>query len=110
MHFPFSVETGVTSARVTYLDSCLACHANGVRLGDRVVVGGKAGVADNLKIGDDVVLGGGSIVLSNVPAGRVMMGYPATKMQTHIEGYKALRRLPRTLPALNAVTSQVSAT
>ena len=69
-------------------------------IGDRVVVGGKAGLADNLKVGDDVVLGGGSIVLSNVPAGRVMMGYPATKMQTHIEGYKALRRLPRTLREL----------
>lgn len=80
---------------------CLLCAQAGVAgstvIGDRVVVGGKAGVADNLKIGNDVVLGGGSIVLSNVPAGRVMMGYPATKMQIHIEGYKALRRLPRTL-------------
>lgn len=80
---------------------CLLCAQAGVAgstvIGDRVVVGGKAGIADNLKVGDDVVLGGGSIVLSNVPAGRVMMGYPATKMQTHIEGYKALRRLPRLL-------------
>jgi UDP-3-O-[3-hydroxymyristoyl] glucosamine N-acyltransferase len=25
------------------------------------------------------------------------MGYPATKMQLHIESYKALRRLPRLL-------------
>ncbi|MEO0932130.1 MAG: UDP-3-O-(3-hydroxymyristoyl)glucosamine N-acyltransferase, partial [Pseudomonadota bacterium] len=66
-------------------------------IGDRVVVGGKAGIADNLTVGDDVVLGGGSVVLSNVPAGRVMMGYPATKMQTHIDSYKALRRLPRLL-------------
>lgn len=80
---------------------CLLCAQAGVAgstvIGDRVIVGGKAGVADNLKIGDDVVLGGGSIVLSHVPAGRVMMGYPATKIQTHIEGYKAMRRLPRTL-------------
>lgn len=80
---------------------CLLCAQAGVAgstvIGDRVVIGGKAGVADNLKVGDDVVLGGGSVVLSNVPAGRVMMGYPATKMQTHIEGYKALRRLPRVL-------------
>jgi UDP-3-O-[3-hydroxymyristoyl] glucosamine N-acyltransferase len=82
-------------------EHCLLCAQAGVAgstvLGDRVVVGGKAGVADNLIVGDDVVLGGGSVVLSNVPKGRVMMGYPATKMQTHIEGYKALRRLPRTL-------------
>ncbi len=82
-------------------EHCLLCAQAGVAgstvIGDRVVVGGKAGVADNLKVGDDVVLGGGTIVLSNVPAGRVMMGYPATKMQTHIESYKALRRLPRLL-------------
>ena len=80
---------------------CLLCAQAGVAgstvIGDRVVVGGKAGIADNLIVGDDVVLGGGSVVLSNVPKGRVMMGYPATKMQTHIEGYKALRRLPRML-------------
>ena len=83
---------------------CLLCAQAGVAgstvLGDRVVVGGKAGIADNLKVGDDVVLGGGSVVLSNVPAGRVMMGYPATKMQTHIESYKALRRLPRLMREL----------
>lgn len=82
-------------------EHCLLCAQAGIAgstvVGDRVVVGGKAGVADNLIVGDDVVLGGGSVVLSNVPKGRVMMGYPATKMQTHIEGYKALRRLPRTL-------------
>jgi len=82
-------------------EDCLLCAQAGVAgsyvVGDRVVVGGKAGVADNLTVGDDVVLGGGSIVLSNVPKGRVMMGYPATKMQTHIESYKALRRLPRLL-------------
>lgn len=80
---------------------CLLCAQAGVAgstvLGDRVVVGGKAGIADNLKVGDDVVLGGGSVVLSNVPAGRVMMGYPATKMTTHVDSYKALRRLPRIL-------------
>ena len=83
---------------------CLLCAQAGVAgstvIGDRVVIGGKAGVADNLSVGDDVVLGGGSVVLSNVPAGRVMMGYPATKMQTHVEGYKALRRLPRILRGL----------
>ena len=85
-------------------EHCLLCAQAGVAgstvIGNRVVVGGKAGIADNLIVGDDVVLGGGSVVLSNVPKGRVMMGYPATKMQTHIEGYKALRRLPRMLREL----------
>ena len=85
-------------------EHCLLCAQAGVAgstvVGDRVVVGGKAGIADNVTIGADVVLGGGSVVLSNVPAGRVMMGYPATKMHTHLESYKALRRLPRLLNSL----------
>lgn len=82
-------------------EDCLLCAQSGVAgstvIGDRVVVGGQAGVADNLKVGDDVVLGGATVVLSNVPSGRVMMGYPATRMQSHLESYKALRRLPRLL-------------
>lgn len=85
-------------------EDCLLCAQAGVAgssvIGNRVVVGGKAGIADNLKIGDDVVLGGGAVVLSHVAAGRVMMGYPATRMQTHIDSYKALRRLPRILAGL----------
>ena len=87
-------------------EHCLLCAQAGVAgstvIGDRTVVGGQAGVADNLKIGSDVVLGGASVVLSNVPAGRVMMGYPATRMTTHVESYKALRRLPRLLKSLAA--------
>lgn len=66
-------------------------------LGDRVVLGGKAGVADNITVGDDAVLTGATIALSNVPARKIMMGYPAVPIATHIEIYKALRRLPRLL-------------
>ncbi len=86
-------------------DHCLLCGhvglAGSVTIGDRSVLGGKVGISDNLTIGADVVLSGGSIVLSNVPAGRVMMGYPATKLDTQVESYKALRRLPRILKELS---------
>lgn len=85
-----------------------AAVAGSTVIGDRVVIGGKAGVADNLKIGDDVVLGGGSIVLSNVPAGRVMLGYPAMPMAAHVESYKALRRLPRLLRRMAGAEKPVS--
>ena len=64
-------------------------------IGQNVVFGGKSGASDNLVIGDRVIFGGGSIALSNVPAGRVMLGYPAVKMDSHVESYKGLRRLPR---------------
>jgi UDP-3-O-[3-hydroxymyristoyl] glucosamine N-acyltransferase len=42
-----------------------------------------------------VIAGGATKIISNVPAGRVVMGYPAVKMETHTEIYKAQRRLPR---------------
>jgi len=69
--------------------------AGSVRIGDNVILGGQVGVVDNIFIGDGVVAGGGTVILSNAPAGRVLLGYPATKMETHVETYKALRRLPR---------------
>jgi UDP-3-O-[3-hydroxymyristoyl] glucosamine N-acyltransferase len=59
------------------------------------VFGGQVGVADNLTVGSDVIAGGASKILSNVPSGRAVLGYPAVKMETHVESYKALRRLPR---------------
>ena len=34
-------------------------------------------------------------IFTNAPAGRVLLGYPAVKMETHVEMQKALRRLPR---------------
>jgi len=89
---------------------CLLCGRVGIAgstvIGDRVVLAGGVGLADNLRIGDDAVITAGSGVLSNVPAGRVMMGYPATRMDAQIESYKALRRLPRILRDLAAGVSK----
>ncbi|ETX14391.1 UDP-3-O-(3-hydroxymyristoyl) glucosamine N-acyltransferase [Roseivivax halodurans JCM 10272] len=69
--------------------------AGSVTIGDFVVLAGQVGVSDNIRIGDNVICGGSTIVLSSIPAGRVMLGYPAMKMDQHLEVYKALRRLPR---------------
>lgn len=78
---------------------CLLCGQVGVagssRIGDRVVLAGQCGVNDNIFIGDDVICGGGTKIFTNAPAGRVLLGYPAVKMETHVEMQKALRRLPR---------------
>ncbi|MEM6634997.1 MAG: UDP-3-O-(3-hydroxymyristoyl)glucosamine N-acyltransferase [Pseudomonadota bacterium] len=93
-------------------DNCLICAMSGlagsVRMGNRVVVGAKGGISDNLVIGDDVVIAGGSGVLSNVPTGQMVMGYPATKMETNLNMYKALRRLPRLLGDFKALQNAVS--
>jgi UDP-3-O-[3-hydroxymyristoyl] glucosamine N-acyltransferase len=78
---------------------CLLCgqvgFAGSAVLGDRVVLGGQCGVSDNIEIGSDVVAAGATKIYSNVPAGRMLMGSPAVKLDTHVEMYKALRRLPR---------------
>lgn len=79
-----------------------------VEIGNHVVMGGQCGAVDNIFIGDGVIAAGGSKILSNVPAGRVVMGYPAVKMETHTDIYKAQRRLPRILRDLDALKKVVS--
>ncbi len=78
---------------------CLLCGQVGIagsaRIGDRVVLAGQCGVNDNIFVGDDVVAGGATKIFTNAPAGRVLLGYPAVKMESHVEMQKALRRLPR---------------
>jgi UDP-3-O-[3-hydroxymyristoyl] glucosamine N-acyltransferase len=80
-------------------EDCLLCGQTGiagsVKIGDRVILGGQTGVVDNIFIGDDVITGGGTKVLSNAPAGRVLLGYPGIKMETHIQAWKNIRRLDR---------------
>lgn len=69
--------------------------AGSVEIGDQVVLGGRVCVQDNIFVGKGVIAGFGSVIMSNVPAGRAMLGYPAVQMQTSLDSYKALRRLPR---------------
>lgn len=91
---------------------CLFCGQVGIagsaRIGDRVVLGGQCGVNDNIFVGDDVIAGGATKIFTNAPAGRVLMGSPAMRMETHVEVYKALRRLPRLLQRLDLRHKSVS--
>ncbi|MCV3270851.1 UDP-3-O-(3-hydroxymyristoyl)glucosamine N-acyltransferase [Roseobacter sinensis] len=90
---------------------CLICGcvgiAGSVDIGNYVILGGQVGVSDNIFIGDGVIAGGGSKILSNVPAGRSLLGYPAVKMETHVESYKATRRLPRLMRDVAALQKAV---
>ena len=80
-------------------DDCLICGQVGIagssEIGNRVILGGQCGVNDNIFVGDDVIAGGATKIFTNAPKGRVLLGYPGVKMETHIEMQKALRRLPR---------------
>lgn len=92
-------------------EDCLLCGQAGVagstRIGNRVVLGGQAGVVDNIFVGDDVVAGAGTLITSNAPAGRVLMGSPAVRMDQHVEIYKVTRRLPRMLAQLGELQKTV---
>ncbi len=82
--------------------------AGSTTIGNNVVFGGQVGITDNTTIGDNVIAGGATKVLSRVPAGQVILGYPAIKMETHLEMYKALRRLPRFMKKFEALQKSVS--
>ncbi len=85
-------------------EDCLICGQVGIagsaRIGNRVVMAGQCGVNDNIFVGDDVIAGGATKIFTNAPAGRVLLGYPAVKMETHIEMQKAARRLPRFMKSM----------
>jgi UDP-3-O-[3-hydroxymyristoyl] glucosamine N-acyltransferase len=97
---------------VTIGRDCLLCGQTGiagsVRIGDRVVLGGQTGVADNVFIGDDVITGAGTMILANAPAGRVLLGYPAMKMEGAIEAARNIRRLPRLIAEVAALRKSVT--
>jgi UDP-3-O-[3-hydroxymyristoyl] glucosamine N-acyltransferase len=90
VHIAHNVEVG----RDTLLCGQVGI-AGSTRIGDRVVLAGQCGVGDNLFVGDDVIAGGATKIMTNAPAGRVLLGYPALKMETHIDAQKNIRRLGR---------------
>ncbi len=90
VHIGHNVEVG---------EDCLLCGQVGIagssRIGNRVVLAGQCGVSDNIFVGDDVIAGGATKIFSNAPKGRVLLGSPAMKMESHVELQKHLRRLGR---------------
>lgn len=103
VHLGHNVEVG---------EDTLICGQVGIagstKIGNRVVLGGQVGVSDNIFVGDDVVAGGATKILSKVPAGRVVLGYPAMKMEHFIEASRNWRRLPRLMDDIAMLKKAVS--
>ena len=53
-----------------------------------------------------MVITGNTGVASHVGDNRIMAGYPAVRLDQHVEMYKALRRLPRVLARLEAAAAE----
>ena len=92
-------------------EGVLICGQTGIAgsttIGDRSVLGGQTGIGDNLVVGSDVISGAGTMILSRVPDGRVLLGYPAMKMDQFIGVSRNWRRLPRLLQDVAALKKAV---
>ncbi|MEP0566234.1 MAG: UDP-3-O-(3-hydroxymyristoyl)glucosamine N-acyltransferase [Paracoccaceae bacterium] len=102
VHVAHNVEVG---------EDTLLCGQVGIagstRIGNRVVLGGQCGVSDNIFVGDDVVAGGATKIMTKTPAGRVILGYPAMKMDTYVTAARNWRRLPRMMDDIETLKKAV---
>lgn len=77
--------------------SCIMAGASGlagsVTLGDGVIIGGSASIKDHTTIHAGARVGAGSGVMNDVPAGKSVLGYPATDSREMLKQWVALRNL-----------------
>lgn len=66
-----------------------------VRLGTGVVLGGRAGVSHGLRLGDGVRAAAAALAIGDIPAGQVIMGYPAKERMTFLREQARLAKLPK---------------
>jgi UDP-3-O-[3-hydroxymyristoyl] glucosamine N-acyltransferase len=67
--------------------------AGSVTLGDGVIIGGSASIKDHITIHSGAVVGAGSGVMNDVPAGKTVLGYPATDAREMLKQWVAIRKL-----------------
>lgn len=67
--------------------------AGSVTLEDGVVIGGSASIKDHTTIGAGATVGAGSGVTCDVPAGKVVLGYPAIAAKDALRQWAILKRL-----------------
>lgn len=95
-------------------ERCLLAGQAGVAgssvLEDDVVLAGQAGVADHLHIGRGVVAAAQAGLTGDVEAGTVVSGYPALPHAQARRVYAVRKRLPEILSRLRAVEAAVGAT
>jgi len=67
--------------------------AGSVTLGDGVIIGGSASIKDHTTIHSGAIVGAGSGVMNDVPAGKTVLGYPATDAREMLKQWVAIRKL-----------------
>jgi UDP-3-O-[3-hydroxymyristoyl] glucosamine N-acyltransferase len=69
--------------------------AGSVTLGDGVIIGGSASIKDHTTIHSGAVVGAGSGVMNDIPAGKTVLGYPASDSRDTLKQWIALRKLAK---------------
>lgn len=81
--------------------SCIMAGSSGlagsVTLGDGVIIGGSASIKDHVTIHSGAVVGAGSGVMNDVPAGKTVLGYPASDSRETLKQWVAIRKLAKNL-------------
>ena len=77
--------------------SCIMAGASGlagsVTLGDGVIIGGSASIKDHLTLHSGAIVGAASGVMNDVPAGKTVLGYPASDARETLKQWVAIRKL-----------------
>ncbi|MCK4342802.1 MAG: UDP-3-O-(3-hydroxymyristoyl)glucosamine N-acyltransferase [Phycisphaerae bacterium] len=96
---------------VTIDEDCIVvgqCGISGsVTLGKNVVLSGQVGVVDHLRIGNQVMVAAQSGVFGDIPDGKVYRGTPAVENNDYGRQAVAVRRLPKMIVQLRALTKRV---
>lgn len=83
--------------------------AGSTRLGKYVVLGGQAGVRDNVVIADGVMVAASTSIAHDVPAGVKMAGTPAVESRQFLRESASLRKLPGLYGRIKELAKRVDA-
>jgi UDP-3-O-[3-hydroxymyristoyl] glucosamine N-acyltransferase len=81
--------------------------AGSVTLGRGVIVAEDVGISDHVTVGDGAILGAGSGCPRDVPAGAIMLGYPAHPIGQQRRIYAMQSRLPEMSKRLRTLEKEV---
>lgn len=80
--------------------------AGSTKIGANCMVGGQVGFAGHITVGDHVSIGAQSGIPRDIPAGKMMMGYPATDARDFARQASAIKNLPELYKRVNKLEKQ----
>jgi UDP-3-O-[3-hydroxymyristoyl] glucosamine N-acyltransferase len=96
---------------VTIGEHCTLCGQVGIagsaQLGDGVVVAGQAGISGHIEIGEYSLILARSGVTQSIPARSRVSGFPAQRHRAAMEQEVLLRKLPKVVEQMRALTDAV---